>query len=313
LKRPARYPSPSYHDPNDKRLVQIIRVRKRAEPRSVNILGVPYDAAVLGRKGAADGPQGIREAMTGFSSYNLELDVGLEDARIFDLGDVVFDSDDVAAAHVNVEEEVSSSVRKDALLVIIGGDNSITLPALEASSKKLGNLGLIVIDSHLDLRGKINGRPTSGSSYGLAIEKHFVSPKNVVEIGIHGFLNSRIYVEKARKLGVRLIAAEAVAKRGARTIAKEAYGFASDGVDVVYLSVDFDAIDLSQVSGVSAPSAGGISAQDLFTLVYEIAKRPKVKCVDFVELAPKLDPTGRSPRVAAGAVVCALAGYQKRT
>ena len=279
----------------------------------MNILGVPFDGAVLGRRGAAGGPQGIRQAMMGFSSYNLELDIGLEDARIFDLGDIVFDSDDVAEAHAKVEEEVSASAREDSLLLIMGGDNSVTLPALAACSKKLGNIGLIVIDSHLDLRGKINGKPTSGSSYGLAIENRLVSPKNVVEIGIHGFLNSRTYAKKAKKLGVELITAEEVTKRGARKVAQEAYGLASKGVDAVYLSIDLDAVDLSQVSGVSAPSAGGASAQDLFKLTYEFAKRPRVKCVDIVELAPELDPTGGSARVAAATKAYVIAGYRRRS
>ena len=251
--------------------------------------------------------------MMGMSNYNLELDIGLEDARIFDLGDVVFTSDDVSVAHAEVEEEVSTSVRRDSLLMIMGGDNSITLPALAACSKKLGSIGLIVIDSHLDLRGKINGKPTSGSSYGLAIENHIISPKNVIEIGIHGFLNSRTYVKKAKRLGVVLITAQEVTNRGARKVAQEAYRLASKGADAVYLSVDLDAVDLSQVSGVSAPSAGGVSAQDLFTLTYEFAKRPRVKCVDIVELAPELDPTGGSARVAAAAIVYAIAGYRSRS
>ena len=313
MRRPASYPRPNFIDPNDLRLVQIIRSRGSAQPRSVNILGIPYDGAVLGRKGAAGGPAAIRQAVSGFSNYNFELDVGLEGGRVFDLGDVVVDSEDVQVAHGNVEEEVSALVRKDSLLVILGGDNSVTLPSLKACSKSLGKLGLIVVDSHLDLRGKIKGKPTSGSSYGLAVENNFVAHGNVVEVGIHGFLNSKTYVKKAKRLGISLIAANEVSRRGAKTVASDAYDCASKGADAVYLSMDLDAVDISQVSGVSAPSVGGISAQHFLDLAYELAKRPKVKCIDLVELAPNLDPTGGTSRVAATALTYAVAGFLNRS
>lgn len=312
MRRPAPYPAPRYEDPNDLRLVRIIRAGKNAEPHAVNIIGVPFDGAVLGRRGAAEGPDAIRQAMSGFSNYNIELDVGLEDARIRDLGDVVV-GPRVHEAHAIVQSEVSDAVRDDAMLVILGGDNSISLPALTSCAKKLGKVGLVVIDSHLDLRGEIEGKPTSGSSYGLAMERRVVKPKNVAEIGAHGFLNSRVYADRAKRLGVALFTAEEVSRRGARAVARDAYARASRGTDAVYVSFDLDAVDLAQVSGVSAPSAGGMWARNALVLLYELARMPRVRCADIVELAPGLDPTGGSQRVAAAALVYLVAGYQART
>ena len=312
MRKAAKYPVPRYDDPHDRRLVQLISHSERAQPGAVNILGVPYDGAVLGRKGAAEGPQSIREALSGFSNYSFELGVGLEKARVFDLGDVVLGTEAVSEAHALVESEVSKSLRDDSLLAILGGDNSISLPALTSFAKEVGEVGLIVIDSHLDMRGRIDGKPTSGSSYGLAIENGVVDPKNVVEIGVHGFLNSEYYVEKALKLGVSLISAEDVHVKGASAVAREALLSASSGTDAVYLSDDIDPVDLSSVAGVSAPSSGGIAPRELFTLVCETARAESVRCSDLVELAPNLDSTGRSQRVAASALTYLIAGYQMR-
>lgn len=305
---------PSYHDPNDRRMVQIIKHSALPKPRAVNILGVPFDGAVLGRKGAAGGPEAIRESMGGFSNYNEELGVGLEHARVFDLGDVEFGRrDGVLRAHSKIRSEVAESLLPSSLLAILGGDNSVSLPALKASGEKLGRLGLVVVDSHLDLRGKIGGRPTSGSSYGLAIESvPSLDPRRVVEVGAHGFLNSRSYFDKAERLGVRTYTAQDMRKDGAKSVARDAYGRASDGADAVYLSVDLDAVDLGQVSGVSAPSSGGISSDELLTFVFEIAKRGEVKVADIVELAPNLDPTGRSQRVAATVLTYLIGGFVSR-
>jgi formiminoglutamase len=303
----------SYHDPKDKRLVQIIRAAEKSQPEAVNIIGIPFDGAVLGRKGAKEGPAAIRKAILGFSNYNVELRMGLENARIFDLGDLVVE-EEVLGAHRQIEDEVSQDLVGNSLLAIIGGDNSISLPSLRAFGRRFGEVGLIVLDSHFDLRGKITGRPTSGSSYGLAVEGlGGVEPKRIVEIGIHSFLNSKRYFEKAMRLGIKVFTAGDVARFGTRAVAERAYRIASKGAKAVYLSVDLDAIDIGHVSGVSAPSSGGMSPQQLFELVYEIAGRSMVKCADLVELAPSLDPSEKSQRVAATALVYLIAGFVSRT
>ena len=311
--KPASYPVPGYTDPNDRRLVQMIRQTETAQRGAFNIMGVPFDGAVLGRKGARDGPTGIRRAMAAFSNYDVELGVSLEPVPIFDLGDVDVDNGDVIKSHSAVRAEALKQLRDSSLLVILGGDNSISLPSLAACSERFSRLGLIVIDSHFDLRGRIGGEPTSGSSYGLAIESlKGLDPGRVAELGVHGFLNSKTYFAKAKKLGVTVITAKEVSEDGAKAAAKRAYSVASKGADAVYLSVDLDAVDLSYVSGVSAPSAGGITAQALFELAYEVARKRKVVAADIVELAPSLDPSGKSERVAATALVYLMAGFVHR-
>lgn len=282
-------------------------------PRAVNIIGVPFDGAVLGRRGAAHGPAGIRQAMSGFSNYNVELGMRLEGSRVFDLGDLEVDAENVFNAHEEIEREVSQCLREDSLLALLGGDNSISLPALKAVAWEYEKIGLVAIDSHFDLRGEIGGKPTSGSSYGLAVEHSIgLDPKRVVEVGIHGFLNSEKYAKKAERLGISIMTASDVRERGPTEAAKEAFRTASKGANAVYLSVDMDAVDLAQVSGVSAPNAGGIRADELFELVYNIAGEVKVRCADIVEIAPSLDPTGRSQVVAATALTYMLAGFQNR-
>jgi formiminoglutamase len=312
LRTPAEYAAPAFHDPEDLRLVQVIKKPKDPAPGGVNILGVPYDGAVLGRRGAAEGPASIRLALSAFSTYSLELGEGLEEAMIADLGDVSA-SGEVEEVHREVESEIAASLRKDSLLAILGGDNSVSLPALTACAKKLGKIGLVVIDSHLDLRGKIQGKPTNGSSYGLAISAVPGLGARTAEVGVHGFLNSRKYALRAQSEGVEVLPAEEVRKRGMGEVIGKAYRKASEGADSVYFSMDLDAVDLSQVSGVSSPSAGGIMAADLFDAARFMGSMPKVHCADLVELAPSLDPTGSSQRVAATALVYLIAGFVSRS
>ncbi len=313
MRRPGVYPTPRYFDPEDLRFARIVKASKAAARRSVNILGVPYDGAVLGRKGAADGPGAVRLAMSGFSNYSFELGESLEEARVSDLGDMVLGQGEVRQVHEEVQKEVEADLDPTSLLCILGGDNSISLPSLRAYADRFGEIGLVVVDSHLDLRGEIDGKPTSGSSYGLAIASlDALDPGRVAEVGMHGFLNSRKYARKAERLGVTVFTAKEVRDRGAEKVAKEAYEVAGKGSKAVYLSVDLDAVDLGSVSGVSAPSAGGIQPQDLFDIVHFFGGRQKVRCADIVELAPGLDPSGRSQIVAATALVYLVAGFLRR-
>ncbi len=314
MRSAATYPSPAYDDPNDRRLLKIISPADRCARNAVNIMGVPFDGAVLGRKGAAGGPAAIRHALSGFSNYNLELRVGLEGARITDLGDLVTDPADVRRTHLEIEKQVRDELEESSLLALLGGDNSISLPALRALASRFDDVGLVVLDSHMDLRGEIGGAPTSGSSYGLAVETiEGLDPRNVVEIGIHGFLNSAKYAEKAKKLGIAQFTAREVRERGARDVAKEAFSIAGRGTKAVYVSVDLDAIGLGEMAGVSAPSAGGLSGQEACEIAFQVAGKEKTKCCDIVELAPDLDPSGSSKVVAASVLVYMVGGFVART
>ncbi len=312
MRKRASYSPPRFKDAKDTRFAALVRQANKGRPAAVNILGMPFDGAVLGRRGAAEGPSAIRQSLSSFSNYNKELGVDLLATKVFDLGNVVLD-DDVRGAHRQIEREVGAELRGDSLLLVLGGDNSVSLPSLRAYAKKFGRIGLVVVDSHLDLRGEIEGRPTSGSSYGLAVRTvKGLDPKRVAEIGMHGFLNSRSYAEEAEKLGLAVYTATDVRQRGAIATAREAFAIASEGSEAVYFSTDLDAVDLAYVSGVSAPSAGGISATELFDIAYYLGGRDKVKCADLVELAPSLDPTGRSQVTAATALVYLVAGFSSR-
>jgi len=298
----------------DKRMYSIIQPSQDAQTNAVNIVGVPYDGAVIGRKGAAEGPVAIRRVVGAAANYSPELGVDLLDARVSDLGDLVLDSQEVEAVQAQVKDEVSKALNESSVLLMLGGDNSISLGSISACAEKFGRIGLIVLDAHYDLRGKIGGKPTSGSSYGLAIKtlKGRVEPSRVVEIGIRGFVNSRDYAEEAKRLGITIYTPADVRKQGPTSIAHRAFELARRDADAVYLSVDIDCIDISQVCGVSAPSVGGLEPWEVNEMVYEFGRQKETVCADLVELAPSLDPSGRSQIVASSIVLHLIAGFKMR-
>ena len=65
-----------------------------------------------------------------------------------------------------------------------------------------------------------------------------------------------------------------------------------------YLTVDMDVLDPSEFPGTGTPEAGGMRFRDLLAALLDVFARFNVIAFDNVELAPPLDPTGRSTALA---------------
>ena len=65
-----------------------------------------------------------------------------------------------------------------------------------------------------------------------------------------------------------------------------------------YLTVDLDVLDPAEFPGTGTPEAGGVRFADLRTALMDVFARFNVVAFDNVELAPSLDPTGRSTALA---------------
>ena len=77
--------------------------------------------------------------------------------------------------------------------------------------------------------------------------------------------------------------------------------------DKVYISIDLDGFDPSQVPGVGTPCPGGLSWGQGLELLKEVAKKKQVVGFDIVELAPI--PTQVVSEVFAANLLYKLAGY----
>ncbi len=66
----------------------------------------------------------------------------------------------------------------------------------------------------------------------------------------------------------------------------------------VYLTVDLDVLDPSEFPGTGTPEAGGVRFAELPAALRDVFARVNVVAFDNVELAPALDPSGRSTALA---------------
>src|SRR5687768_3722440 len=119
-------------DENDPRALDLFKPWTETKAPQFALLGVPFDGAVKGRKGAAGGPAAIREALRYSSSYSFEEDVELYGMSAGDVGDITVPNEDIPRAHQQITEALASLWREGAQPLLMGGDNSITYAAVRA-------------------------------------------------------------------------------------------------------------------------------------------------------------------------------------
>lgn len=272
----------------------------------INLLGVPFDDSVIGRKGAKDGPKGIREA---FRFLGSDLLPGTFQTRIHDHGDLAL-SGTVLEVHKQVEEAVLPLLEKPTIL--LGGDHGLTYAHIAALARQVkGTIGIIVIDAHYDLRSW-EGQPTSGTPFRRILEEMDgrVKGKHITEIGIRPFANAAELADVAASHGVRIVTPDQVRRQGADAIMDAALEM---DVDHLWLSIDIDGLDQSIASGCSSPGAGGLWFHEAETITKRVAADPRCRGMDLLEVAPGLDPTGNTTRTAAQLVATFAAAVATTT
>jgi formiminoglutamase len=277
------------------------------------LAGVPFDGAVIGRKGAAKGPTGIREAMRFLATFDADHGIDLAGMRLHDAGDIQLPSG-VLEAHREVRSEAARLFRLGRPVVLLGGDNSLSTPHVQAlKDARGGKVGLVVLDAHYDLRPvPADGIPTSGTPYRRLLEDGTVAAGNLVEVGIRPFANTKALADYAAERGVHVVTIGQLRREGTGRIAAQALAKATASVDHLFLSVDIDGLDQSIASGCSAPGAGGLAFDEAAGLVHAVAAHPKCRGMDLVEVAPDLDPSGNTARTAAQLVAAFAGGLQAR-
>jgi arginase len=217
---------------------------------------------------------------------------------------------------------VADAVRRGRLPCVIGGDHTCAGGTWTGVGRMLqGELGLVWIDAHMDSHtpstshtGRLHGMPLAwllgqadDALYGLATG--VVDPDHVALIGVRSYEPE----EKQRldQLGVRVFHIEEVRKRGLATVFAEALAIATRGTAAFGISIDLDAVAPEEAPGVGTPVPDGIAGAELARVLQTIAGRPDLGGIELVEYLPRLDPDGRSARVAIELLLSALCGTRE--
>jgi agmatinase len=282
-----------------------------AQPGSVEadvaILGIPLGVAYPTSpttEGCADAPAAIRarsQRLARFvDHYDFDLDGPMlpTPLRIADCGDVA----EVAAAQAAVE----AILARDAIPIVLGGDDSVPIPTLRAFASR-GPLTVLQVDAHLDFRDSVAGvRDGYSSPMRRASEMEHVA--QIIQVGLRGVGSARAAdVADARAAGNVLVTARELRERGVPWVLDQVAVDAS-----VFISFDCDGLDPVVCPAVSAAAPGGLSYNEAADLLGGIARGRRLVGAAFTELVPALDLNDLSALVVTRLIMRLLAGLARR-
>jgi agmatinase len=238
------------------------------------ILGLATDGGVSFRPGAVEAPPAIRAFSESIETWSPRALRDLEDLRVIDLGD----HDDRATVEQAVGDALDAA--PGALLVSIGGDHSVTPPAVRAVSARHDGLAVVGFDAHLDLREDYPG-------------DHACTYRRIADGGVPCFVfgprsGARSEWDDVPKVLEHCSPSLAMPDAVRKQLEERP----------VYVTLDIDVLDPSVAPGTGNPEAGGPGFEQLLEALEALASLDVVAC-DVVEVSPPLDPSGITQAAAA--------------
>jgi len=240
----------------------------------VAIIQVPYEGTVSFMGGTRNGPHAIINASRQVEFFDREI--GKEVA--FELGLHTYDELEpdmglVEGTLKRVEELSSEVLEKNKFPIMFGGEHSVSIGMVRALAKKYKNLSVLQIDAHADLRDEYEGTKYNHACAMRRIREHV---KAAVQVGIRSVCPEELDHIKKKKLDEFIYWG----------IEFDKEKIVSQLTDEVYVSIDLDGFDPSEVPGVGTPEPGGLRWQQAIDLLRAVSKKKKIVGFDIVELMP---------------------------
>jgi agmatinase len=244
------------------------------ESARVAVLPIPYDSTTEYKGGTREGPRAIVDASQYLELYDAELGQETGAVGIYTLPEVQRLVGDPQTMVERVQQVVTDLLEKDKLVAMLGGEHSLTVGAVRAFSDKYPGLSVLYLDAHADLRDEYMG---TRYSHACAARRVWETC-HIVQAGIRSL--SKAEHDFIRAQGLLSYDAEAAAQTG--------FGesLASDLSEYVYISIDLDVLDPSIMAAVGTPEPGGLTWQQLTSLLKAVAQTRRMVGFDLVELSP---------------------------
>ncbi|MEC9492767.1 agmatinase [Flexistipes sp.] len=257
---------------------------KSVEKSDLLIFGAPYDGTSSFRPGSRFAPDKIREASYGLETYSPDYNMDIEELNVGDIGNVEFPFGEKDKVFKEIRSCTANLLDMNKKILCLGGEHLITLPIIEELSRIHGNLKLIHMDAHADMRDTYISEKLSHATV-LNNISELIGQKNIFHYGIRS--GTREEFDEIAKFNNLNIKNDKLTE--------------NIGDDPVYLTIDLDILDTSVLPGTGTPEPGGLSFKELSELLFSF-KGFNFVGADVVELAPDYDFTGASSIVAAKVV-----------
>ncbi len=248
------------------------------------IFGAPFDSTTSYRPGTRFASRTMRAESYGLETYSPYQDLDLEDAAVFDGGDLELCFGDVDRALGAITDFTAKILEKGRLPLMIGGEHLVTLGAVRAVAAKYPDLHVIHFDAHADLRDDYLGARLSHATV-LRRVWDLVGDGRIYQFGIRSGERAEF------AWGKQHVVTRRFDFEGLEQVTERLKG------KPVYFTLDLDVLDPACFPGTGTPEAGGVTFLQLLDAMMKVGELDIVGC-DINELSPQLDASGASTAVA---------------
>jgi len=241
--------------------------------------GVPFDSTSTYRSGSRFAPDAIRQASINIETFSMRTGIDASDLKIYDSGNMV-SKVGVKETLKAIVEVITDCIKMGKIPVMVGGEHTITLGAVEALREGM----IIIFDAHMDLRDRY---PEDARISHATVSRRIceiVGDENLILLGVRAFSKEEYAYAKEKRIFFRT--SEDLSKNLLKTVedVKEKIKQA----EKIWISIDMDVIDPSMAPAVGNPEPEGITTTKLLdTLKHIIDSR--VVGFDLVEVSPHYD------------------------
>jgi agmatinase len=239
---------------------------------------------------AQNGPASLRRAIAALTAnidrHNFDLGGPTFPAgskRAVDCGDLPWSESDFAANRRSIRHTVATIAGRGVVPILIGGDDSVPIPMIEA----LGETGKSDTIVHIDWRDSHMGE-THGLSSTMRRASEMAHIEGILQVGARGIGSGHSSdFEDARAWGAQFFTGLDLHRHGLAPVIEQIPRNAN-----IILCIDIDAMDPSIAPNTIGRTPGGLSYYDVLELIFAVAERSQIAAVDFVEIMPEVDVDG---------------------
>lgn len=273
------------------------------ESAGVLILPAPFEQTSSYGTGSSGGPAAILEASQQVEFYDAHLGFSPIDSSngIATLPFMETTGLDGAQLAVKLNDFVSEWLKKDKIVVTLGGEHTSVVGSIQAHSKHFDNLTVLQLDAHSDLRQTYQDSPWN---HACAMARVRDLKTKIVQVGIRSECAEE--AELVRRENIPIFHGEKIheLERNGKDWVADVIAATSGSV---YITFDCDAFDPSILPATGTPEPGGLTWIQVDRLFGRLSRERKIVGFDINELAPI--PDLHHPQFTAAKLVYRLIGY----
>lgn len=176
-----------------------------------------------------------------------------------------------------IENAMAEELAGGRFPVLLGGEHTVTVPAVKACLAKYPDLHVVQIDAHLDLRQEYEDNENSHACVMRRLDDLSIP---FTQIGIRSFSKEEYELIQARGLRPFFMRRIREEHDWIAQVCREIKG-------PVYLTCDVDGLDPTIMPATGTPEPDGMTWRETIDLLREIARNHRIVGMDFVEFSPR--------------------------